>query len=109
MHKISVPVLLNERFDKEATLAELRRAGADRVFLALGAPSMSKERRQNDLSLLRENVPFFKSAGLEVGIWFWTFWRTDVPMDRPILMSEKSGKERIGHSDEHKKRRYLLC
>ena len=95
MNKISVPVVLNERFDKEATLAELRRAGAHRTFLSLGAPSMKKENRQDDLARLRENIPFFKSAGLEVGVWFWTFWRADVPMDRAILMADKSGKERI--------------
>ena len=47
MHKISVPVVLHERFDKDATLAELRRAGTDRVFLAVGIPSCKKEQREN--------------------------------------------------------------
>ena len=96
MHKISVPVVLHERFDKDATLAELRRAGADRVFLAVGIPSCKKEKREKFLTWLREYVPFFKSAGLEVGIWFWTFWRTDIQNGETLMADsdgEKKGKD----------------
>ena len=95
MYKISIPVVLHDRFDKEATLSELRRAGAHRVFLALGAPSMSAEIRKKDLVALRENIPFFKAAGLEVGVWFWTFWRNDVICADEMLMTKPDGSLRI--------------
>ena len=63
MHKITIPVVFTERFDKEQVLSELRRAGAQRLLFALGAPSMIKENRQFDLDKLRENIPFFRENG----------------------------------------------
>ena len=95
IYKLSIPVVLNDRFDRDAILAELRRAGATRVFLALGAPSMEREKRARDLARLRELVPFFKEAGLEVGIWFWAFWRTDIPLGCDALMKKRNGDQRI--------------
>ncbi len=89
---------MTERFDAKKALSELRRAGAHRVFLALGAPSMMKQNRQKDLEFLRENIPFFKAAGLEVGIWFWTFWRNDITDVKSVLMAKADGAERTTKS-----------
>ena len=94
MHKVTIPVVFTERFDREQVLSELRRAKADRVLFALGAPSMIKENRQFDLRMLRENIPLFRAAGLEIGIWFWTFWRNDVADTKNLLMAKADGEPR---------------
>lgn len=78
MYKISIPVVVHERFCKEDVLRVLKESGAERVFLATDIISLDDEKRNNMLALLRENVPFFKANGLETGIWFWTFWRGDL-------------------------------
>ena len=98
MYKITIPVVFTERFDKESVLSELRRAGAERVLFALGAPSMLKENREFDLRMLRENIPFFRAAGLEIGIWFWTFWRNDVGDTKTLLMAKADGEPRTSKS-----------
>lgn len=98
MHKITIPIVFTERFDREAALSELRRAGAQRVFFALGAPSMLKENRQFDLDKLCENIPFFRENGFEIGIWFWTFWRNDVPDPKAFLMAKADGESRTSKS-----------
>ncbi len=77
MYKISIPVMLSDRFKKEETLLELKRAKADRVFLAISTISFNKEKRERALRLLAENIPYFKSNGIETGVWFWTFLRSD--------------------------------
>lgn len=76
MSKISIPVVITENFDREATWGELKRANADRVFLALslGLPS-DPEKRKKLAAEIRTHVQFYKEKQLEVGIWFWTFWR----------------------------------
>lgn len=98
MHKITIPVVFTERFDKEQVLSELRRAGAQRVLFALGAPSMLKENRQFDLKKLRENIPFFRKNGFEIGIWFWTFWRNDIGAPQNLLMAKADGEPRTSKS-----------
>ena len=35
MYTVTIPVMIREGFDADGTLAELKRAGADRVLLAL--------------------------------------------------------------------------
>ena len=77
MYKISVPVLLNGRFQKEKTLSMLSQMEADRVFLAIDILSFDPQKRAVVLDNLKELIPYFKSAGLEVGVWLWTFWRVD--------------------------------
>lgn len=76
MYKISVPVM-NDNVTKdtrENVLAELRRFGAERVFLALNTYEMDPERRKSVFKLLAENCRFFQENGVEVGVWTWTFW-----------------------------------
>ena len=77
MYRISVPVVLanlEKNGGKERILAELRRIGATRVMLALGALSTDRQEREKELVLLRESCQFFKQHGFEVGSWMWTFW-----------------------------------
>ena len=85
MYKISVPVMISDRFDKVKTLAQLRKMEAQRVFLALDILSFDNEKREEKLNFLRDLIPFFKSAGLETGVWFWSFWRVDTELADPKM------------------------
>ena len=88
MYKISVPIMLNGRVDKEKTLKELKRMEAERVFIAIEILSFDKEKRSDILNELKDLIPFFKSEGLETGVWLWTFWRVDIdkaPADMPVI------------------------
>ncbi len=78
MYDFSVPVYLHPQFDRERTLQILQKMGARRVFLALDILSFRKDVRAEQLSSLSELIPYFKAGGLEVGVWFWTFWRKDL-------------------------------
>ena len=76
MYKISVPII-NRRIDRmgrENLLAELKRLDAERVFLSLGIYPQDEEQRAELLRTVRENCAYFKAQGLEVGVWYWTFW-----------------------------------
>ena len=74
-YKVSVPVMnLNvSEWDREATLRELERLDAERVFLALDCYETSIEKRRLAIAALKENCAFFKSRGYSVGAWIWTF------------------------------------
>lgn len=78
MYKVSIPVMLTERFDREKILNMLRQAGAHRVFLAVDIISNDETRQEQMLQQLRQCVPFFKENGFETGIWFWALWRSDI-------------------------------
>ncbi len=75
MYKISVPIMNNKinEANREAYFAELKRFDAERVFLAAGVYEHSTAAREKQMKRLAENAAFFKSRGLEVGAWFWTF------------------------------------
>ncbi len=77
-YTVSVPVLINRRTDPAAILSEIRRAGADRLFLAVDVLSARPEKNAEMLHTLAELLPFFKQNGIETGVWFWTFWRADL-------------------------------
>lgn len=71
MYKLSVPILIARypEVKREAWLAELRRAKADRVFLAVCRSVDSAEEKAKALRSLNELIPYFEGAGLEVGVW----------------------------------------
>lgn len=72
MYRISVPVtnwFPNRTLDREATLAELRRVGATRVWLCSARGIEGETRLAEEERLLIENRAFFEQSGLEVGVW----------------------------------------
>ncbi|MCQ2414112.1 MAG: hypothetical protein MJ082_04890, partial [Clostridia bacterium] len=75
MYRIAVPVMLTSpTYDREAILRDLRRAGATRVFLAI-PPFVPDEEKQNSIfECLSREISGFRENGVEVGVWFWTFW-----------------------------------
>lgn len=75
MYKVSVPID-NEtitRFGKEATLRQVRRFDAERVFICLPSYYTDEKERKKAFSEMRENAAFFREKGFEVGAWIWTF------------------------------------
>ncbi len=77
MYDIAVPIQsanMQSCGGREKILAELRRMGAKRIFLAMGTLCNDKTERDYEFKHLKENTKFFKSHGLEVGSWMWTFW-----------------------------------
>ena len=76
MYKVSVPVTLRSlrRYGWEAIEAEVKKFGAQRVFLALGYYQLKKDARQADIDDLGTYCRLFREAGYEVGAWIWTFW-----------------------------------
>ena len=71
MYTLSVPVTNwspDRSLDCAATLKELRRAGAERVFLCVCRSVAPEAEKRAQLAALRQNIPFFEQAGLEVGV-----------------------------------------
>ncbi len=70
MYKITVPVqVYNEHFNKEKTLAELKRSGAHRVALTQGRVLDDKETMDSRLRNLEQYIKYFKENGLETVVW----------------------------------------
>ncbi len=72
MYRISVPVtnwFSNRTLDREATLAELRRVGATRVWLCSARGIEDESRLAEEERCLIENRILFEQNGLEVGVW----------------------------------------
>jgi len=77
MYKITVPVISAQILtddDRVATLSELKRIGAQRIYLAMDTLCYDKTEKEYEFNLLKENTEYFKAQGLEVGTWIWTFW-----------------------------------
>ncbi len=91
MHKLSVPFAVNSKmFNKEQSLEQLKRVGANRVFLSLDVICFDRTKRAKQLEPLKEAIPFFKNNGIEVGVWLWTFNRKD-PENADLDMKKITG------------------
>ena len=74
MYTVTIPVMIRDGFDAQGTLAELLRARADRVLLAL---SRSMKRTEDGYRIdadafmdkIAALIPFYRDAGLSVGVW----------------------------------------
>ena len=74
MYKISVPAMVTaETFDPQQVIADLRAMGAHRVLLAIDFLSHDRRIMEGYYEALARAIPPFREAGIEVGIWFWTF------------------------------------
>ncbi len=75
MYKLSVPFIMKqmEAYGAEPFIAELKKMGADIVFLALDAYEPNEDKRNKVFEALKKNVPLFQKAGFTVGVWVWTF------------------------------------
>ena len=70
MYSVTIPVMLRDDFDREGTLDELKRAGADRMLLAVNRGFRDgRIDTENQLDLMKESIRAYEEAGLEVGVW----------------------------------------
>lgn len=70
MYKITVPtVITNGHFNKEKTLSELKRCGAERVALAIERELDYCFSSDENLAILKECIEYFHENGLEVAVW----------------------------------------
>ena len=78
MYKISVPVSVDSEnlsgAGREKILSELKKVGAERVFLTIHQYETDAARRSRRFADLKENCRYFHENGFEVGAWMWTFW-----------------------------------
>jgi len=66
MHKVTIPVLItNGHFNKEKTLAEMKRSGAQRIALAITREPGYEFSSPENLALLKDCIAYFKENGLE--------------------------------------------
>ncbi len=72
---LSLPIINTQSTPetRPAFLHELRRAGADRVFICPGNPFGDEQQLDATMSLLTENLNFYKNEGYEVGVWIGGF------------------------------------
>ncbi len=70
MYSVTIPVMLRDDFDQDVTLSELKRAGADRVLLAVNR-TFRDGRIDTEVQLerMRECIRDYENAGLDVGVW----------------------------------------
>lgn len=70
-YPISVPIMncIVDGETRQATLDEIRKSGAFRVWIADGQNVLFYGKESKTYQLLKENVEFFKAAGYEVGVW----------------------------------------
>lgn len=70
-YPISVPVMSRIVNDetRQLTLEQIRESGAFRVWLADSQDVLFDGTQSDTYRLLKENIDFFKTAGLEVGVW----------------------------------------
>ena len=73
MYSLSIPVSIsNPRFETyyESFVEKCRRAGAQRIFLAVSMSVEAEEQKQKEIELLIKYVPRLQELGFEVGVWF---------------------------------------
>ena len=96
MHKISIPIMADEKVDKYAVLEALKKADADYIFLSVDMIPFGKEDRDKKLEPLKTLIPFFKEQGFNVGVWLLALWFVDLPADlkEEYLMKNYKGELR---------------
>lgn len=70
MRKITVPTIVtNGHFNKEKTLFELKRCGADRIALAIDRELKYEFSSEENLELLSELIKYYEENGIETLVW----------------------------------------
>ena len=75
MYKLSIPFNLEQidLYGPTPFIEELKKVGADIVFLTFDSFETDNDNGEKIFSSLRKNVSLFQEAGFTVGVWFWTF------------------------------------
>ena len=75
MYTLSIPIMLSQvdEYGADGFITQLKTLGADTVCLALDCYELDHEKRAGVFSSLQRNVPIFRAAGFQVGVWVWAF------------------------------------
>ena len=75
MYTYSIPIDNSHfiRSGRERVAAEIKKAGINRAFLAIGPMKTDKSEQKKELELLADNLAFLKKEGFETGVWLWAF------------------------------------
>ena len=105
-YTLTVPFMnsCSDENNREKILVELKRCGADRVFIAGAGYSINKETQQKQFEELKVNYDFYKKNGFEVGVWFDSTYVFDA--DDSISIEKRVTKEGLTgnnfcHADEN--------
>lgn len=70
MYKITIPtVVTNGHFNREKTLAEIKRCGAERIAIAIDREIGFAFSSPENLKLIKELISYYKENGLEALVW----------------------------------------
>ncbi len=70
MRKVTIPtVVTNGHFDREKTLAEIKRCGAERVGIAIDRELKYEFSSPESLKLISELIEFYEANGIETLVW----------------------------------------
>lgn len=71
MRKITIPVLVtNGHFNKEKTLSEIKRSGAERIAIAVNRELGYEFSSPEHVALVKELIEYYESNGIETLVWF---------------------------------------
>ena len=91
-----------DRYGADQFIKELKKVGADIVFLALDCYHTDKEKQKKVFASLKESIPLFKNAGFTVGVWVWTFMIREQNSFTHIRgVNGKPSKEQVCPSDKN--------
>lgn len=70
MYKITIPtVVTNGHFNREKTLNEIKRCGAERIAIAIDREMDFTFSSPKNLKLISELISYYKENGLETLVW----------------------------------------
>lgn len=75
MYTYSIPIMNSNfvRSGRERVSAEIKKAGINRAFLAIGPMKTDKSEQEREFALLADNLGYLKNEGFETGVWLWAF------------------------------------
>lgn len=70
MRKVTIPTIVtNGHFNKEKTLAELKRSGAERIGIAIDREIEYEFSSHESIALVKELIEYYESNGIETLVW----------------------------------------
>ncbi len=73
MNKLYIPITAVDKVDLNKILVQLKKIGAERLYLAADRYSYNREERIKELEYTKHVADFFKAEGLDVGVWICSF------------------------------------
>ncbi len=99
MFHTMLPIHIKENTDPFQVLRTLEKVGAKYAVLAFDDVILSavKENNEKRFAAVAPIIPFLKSHGYQVGIYFWSLWLTDIEpaiLEKEVMVSS-TGKLRV--------------